>query len=60
MLFLVSIVAGFVSAMSGMGGGVILIPAPTRLGMDIKHASAISSGTRAGRRSRTKTDPRSG
>ena len=28
--------------MSGMGGGVILIPALTLLGMDIKHAIAIS------------------
>jgi uncharacterized protein len=42
LLFLVSIVAGFVGAMSGMGGGVILIPALTLLGMDIKHAIAIS------------------
>ena len=41
-LLLVSIVAGFVGAMSGMGGGVILIPALTLLGMDIKHAIAIS------------------
>ena len=28
-LFLVSIAAGFVGAMSGMGGGVVLIPALT-------------------------------
>ncbi len=41
-LVIVSIVAGFVGAMSGMGGGVILIPALTLLGMDIKHAIAIS------------------
>src|SRR5574337_948866 len=41
-LFAVSIVAGFVGAMSGMGGGVILIPALTFLGVDIKHAIAIS------------------
>jgi hypothetical protein len=41
-LFLVSIVAGFVGAMSGMGGGVILIPVLTLLGMDIKYAIAVS------------------
>src|SRR5208337_3664517 len=41
-LFLVSIVAGFVGAMSGMGGGVILIPVLTLFGMDIKHAIAVS------------------
>ncbi len=41
-LLLVSVVAGFVGAMSGMGGGVVLIPALTFLGMDIKHAIAIS------------------
>lgn len=38
----ISVVAGFVGAMSGMGGGVVLIPALTLLGMDIKHAIAIS------------------
>lgn len=42
LLFGVSIVAGFVGAMSGMGGGVVLIPVLTFLGMDIKHAIAIS------------------
>ena len=41
-LFLVSIVAGFIGAMSGMGGGVILIPVLTLLGMDIKYAIAVS------------------
>jgi uncharacterized membrane protein YfcA len=41
-LFLVSLVAGFVGAMSGMGGGVVLIPALTLLGVDIKHAIAVS------------------
>jgi len=41
-LFLVSIVAGFVGAMSGMGGGVILIPILTLFGMDIKYAIAVS------------------
>ena len=41
-LFLISICAGFVGAMSGMGGGVVLIPSLTLLGIDIKHAIAIS------------------
>jgi uncharacterized membrane protein YfcA len=41
-LFLVSTVAGFIGAMSGMGGGVVLIPAMTLFGMDIKQAIAIS------------------
>lgn len=41
-LFPVSVLAGFIGAMSGMGGGVILIPALTLLGVDIKHAIAIS------------------
>ena len=38
----VAILAGFVGAMSGMGGGIVLIPALTLLGVDIKHAIAIS------------------
>jgi hypothetical protein len=38
----VSIVAGFIGSMSGMGGGVILIPVLTFFGMDIKHAIAVS------------------
>ena len=42
LLFVVSIAAGFIGAMSGMGGGVVLIPVLTFLGMDIKHAIAIS------------------
>jgi len=42
LLFPVSIVAGFIGAMAGMGGGVVLIPALTLLGVDIKHAIAVS------------------
>ena len=42
LLLVVALVAGFVGAMSGMGGGVVLIPALTLLGVDIKHAIAIS------------------
>ena len=42
LLFVVSIAAGFIGAMSGMGGGVVLVPALTLLGVDIKHAIAIS------------------
>lgn len=41
-LLLISLLAGFVGAMSGMGGGIILIPALTLLGLDIKHAIAVS------------------
>lgn len=42
LLFVVSLLAGFVGAMSGMGGGVVLIPALTFFGTDIKHAIAVS------------------
>ena len=42
LLLLVSIAAGLVGAMSSMGGGVVLIPALTLLGLDIKHAIAVS------------------
>jgi len=40
--FPVSVLAGFIGAMSGMGGGILLIPGLTLLGLDIKHAIAIS------------------
>jgi len=40
--FVVSIAAGLVGAMSGMGGGIVLIPGLTLLGVDIKHAIAVS------------------
>jgi uncharacterized membrane protein YfcA len=42
LLFVVSIAAGFVGAMAGMGGGIVLVPALTFLGLDIKHSIAIS------------------
>ena len=42
LLFLVSIAAGLTGAMTGMGGGVVLVPALTLLGIDIKHAIAMS------------------
>ena len=38
-----SLAAGFVGAMSGMGGGVVLIPALTFIGLDIKRAIAVSA-----------------
>ncbi len=41
-LFLISVGAGFVGAMSGMGGGVVLIPAMTLMGLNIKQAIAVS------------------
>ena len=41
-LLMVSIAAGFVGAMSGMGGGVALVPALTFFGLDIKRAIAVS------------------
>lgn len=41
-LFLISVAAGLVGAMSGMGGGVVLIPAMTFLGAGIKQAIGIS------------------
>ena len=41
-LFLISLAAGLVGALTGMGGGVILVPALTFLGVDIKHAIAVS------------------
>ncbi len=42
LILALSIAAGFVGAMSGMGGGVVLIPALTFFGFDIKRAIAIS------------------
>jgi uncharacterized membrane protein YfcA len=42
LLFFTATVAGFVGAMSGMGGGIVLIPVLTFFDLDIKHAIAIS------------------
>ena len=42
LLLPLSIIAGFVGAMGGMGGGIVLIPALTFFGVDIKHAIALS------------------
>jgi len=41
-VFAISVAAGLVGALSGMGGGVVLIPALTLLGLDIRHAIAVS------------------
>ena len=41
-LIFVSVVAGLVGAMSGMSGGVILVPVLTSFGVDIKQAIAVS------------------
>ena len=41
-LFLASIAAGLVGAVSGLGGGVVLIPVLTFFGVDIKRAIALS------------------
>lgn len=41
-LFPISVLAGFVGAMAGMGGGVVIIPVLTLLGVSIKKAIAIS------------------
>ncbi|HUW64526.1 MAG TPA: sulfite exporter TauE/SafE family protein [Spirochaetia bacterium] len=41
-VFAISVIAGLVGALSGMGGGVVLIPALTFLGLDIRHAIAVS------------------
>ena len=42
LLLLIPIIAGLVGSMTGMGGGVILVPALTFFGVDIKHAIAAS------------------
>ncbi len=42
LVFVVSIIAGLVGSMTGLGGGVVLIPVLTWYGIDIKHAIALS------------------
>jgi uncharacterized membrane protein YfcA len=41
-IFLVAIVAGFFGAMTGLGGGTVIVPVLTFLGVDIKMAIAAS------------------
>ncbi len=41
-LFVISILAGIIGALSGMSGGVLLIPVLTSFGIDIKYAIAMS------------------
>ena len=43
LLFLVSLVTGFVGVISGMGNGITLIPLLALLGIDIKQAIAVAS-----------------
>ena len=43
LLFILSVLAGLVGALSGMGGGVVLVPALTLLNIDIKQAIAIGN-----------------
>ena len=44
-IVLIAIAAGFVGAVSGMGGGIIIIPLLTAFGVDIKEAIAASALT---------------
>lgn len=43
LFFFVSIIAGLIGSLTGMGGGIVLVPALTYFGVDIKQAIAISS-----------------
>lgn len=42
LIFLVALVAGFFGAMAGLGGGTVIVPALTFLGVDIKLAIAAT------------------
>jgi uncharacterized membrane protein YfcA len=42
LVFVLAVAAGFLGAISGLGGGVVLIPSLTVLGLDIKHAIGVS------------------
>lgn len=42
LIFLVALVAGFFGAMTGLGGGTVIVPALTFLGVDIKLAIAAT------------------
>ena len=42
-LFLVSIIAGLLGSLSGVGGGIVLIPVLTSFGVDIKQAITVST-----------------
>lgn len=42
LLFVIAMIAGVVGAMTGLGAGVILVPALTCAGVDIKHAIALN------------------
>lgn len=43
LLFIVSVVAGLVGAMTGIGGGLVLVPALTSFNIDIKQAIAVAN-----------------
>ena len=43
LLFVIAIAAGLLGSMSGIGGGILLIPTLTFFGIDIKQAIAISN-----------------
>lgn len=42
LIFLIALFAGFIGSVSGMGGGIIIVPALVLLGIDIKYAIAAS------------------
>ena len=42
-IFFAAVVAGFVGALEGIGGGIVLVPILTMVGVDIREAIAIGS-----------------